>query len=82
MVMTATTFNTQNLRGQTLLFRCQQGRGIDPSRRELVGERPGNWIKKAPTTTCEHCGIAIKDNPACLREHQQSKRCQRAQMGA
>ena len=50
MVMTATTFNTQNLRGQTLLFRCletgfvttapaltryQQGRGIDPSRREL-----------------------------------------------
>ena len=96
MVMTATTFNTQNLRGQTLLFRCletgfvttapaltryQQGRGIDPSRRELVGERPGNWIKKAPTMTCEHCGIAIKGNPAGLREHQQSKRCQRAQKG-
>ena len=54
---TAATYNTQNLRGQTLLFRCletgfvttapaltryQQGRGIDPSRRDLVGDRPAN----------------------------------------
>ena len=53
--MGVTTFNQQNLRGQSLLFRCletgfvttapaltryQQGRGIDPNRRELVGERP------------------------------------------
>ena len=75
---TATTFNTQNLRGQTLLFRCletgfvttapaltryQQGRGIDPSRRELIGNRPANWIREAPTTVCEHCGMAIKGIP-------------------
>jgi hypothetical protein len=51
----AETSNTKNLRGQSLLFRCletgfvttapaltryHQGRGIEPSRRELVGERP------------------------------------------
>jgi hypothetical protein len=24
---------------------CQLGRGVDPSRRELVGERPSRWIK-------------------------------------
>jgi hypothetical protein len=96
-LVTATTFNTQNLRGQTLLFRCletgfvttapaltryQQGRGINPERRELVGERPVNWIRQAPSTTCEHCGMAIKGNPAGLRQHQQSKRCQRAQTAA
>jgi hypothetical protein len=49
--MAVTSFNMHNLRGQFLLFRCldtgfvttapaltryQQGRGIDPSRRELV----------------------------------------------
>lgn len=47
-------FNTKNLRGQNLLLRCletgfvttapaliryQKARGIEPSRRELVGER-------------------------------------------
>jgi hypothetical protein len=67
--------NLQNLRGQTLLFRCletgfvttapaltrfQQGRGIDPSRRELVGERPAGWSKKVPSTTCEYCGVVVK----------------------
>ena len=46
--------NAENLRGQTLLFRCletgfvptapalgraQRGRGMDPSRRELAGQR-------------------------------------------
>jgi hypothetical protein len=97
MVMTATTFNTQNLRGQTLLFRClatgfvttapaltryQQGRGIDPSRRELVGERPGNWIRQAPTTVCEHCGMVVRGNQWAFRAHQQTKRCQRAQKEA
>ena len=56
-LMAATTFNVQNLRGQSLLFRCletgfittapaltryQQSRGIDPARRELVGERPAH----------------------------------------
>ena len=58
-----TTLNTQNLRGQSMLFRClakgfvatapalilcEQGRGIEPSRRELVGERPENWICQVP----------------------------------
>ena len=72
-----TTLNTQNLCGQSLLFRClvtgfvttapaltryQQGRGIDPSRRELVGERPANWIRESPTTVCEHCGMAVRGN--------------------
>jgi hypothetical protein len=62
-LMTATTFNLHNLRGQSLLFRCletgfvttapaltryQQGRGIDPSRRELVGERPEQWCRTRP----------------------------------
>ena len=94
---TAATFNTQNLRGQTLLFRCletgfvttapaltryQQGRGIDPSQRELVGERPADWIKGVPTTICEHCGMEIKGNQWVFRQHQQSKRCQRAQKAA
>lgn len=70
-VPSATTFNLQNLRGQALLFRCletgfvttapaltryQQERGIDPSRRELLGQRPTSWTREAPTTVCEHCG--------------------------
>lgn len=69
--MAATAFNLQNLRGQSLLFRCletgfvttapaltryQQGRGIDPSRRELVGVRPEQWCRSRPVTICEHCG--------------------------
>ena len=90
--MTATTFNVQNLRGQALLFRCletgfvttapaltryQQGRGIDTSRRELVGERPAQWCSTRPVTICEHCGLAIKGNQWTVRQHQQSKRCTR-----
>ena len=89
-----TTYNTQNLRGQTLLFRCletgfvttapaltryQQGRGINPSRRELVGERPANWIRQVPSTVCDRCGLAVKGNQWAFRQHQQSKRCQKAQ---
>jgi hypothetical protein len=92
-----TTLNTQNLRGQSLLFRClatgfettapaltryQQGRGIDPTQRELVGERPANWIREAPTTVCEHCGMAVRGNQWAFRQHQQSKRCQKAQKAA
>lgn len=92
-LMTATTFNVQNLRGQSLLFRCletgfvttapaltryQQGRGIDPSRRELVGERPEQWCRSRPVTICEHCGVAIKGNQWTVRQHQQSKRCTKA----
>jgi hypothetical protein len=91
--MAATTFNIQNLRGQTLLFRCletgfittapaltryQQGRSIDTSRRELVCERPAQWCKSRPLTTCEHCGITIKGNQWTVRHHQQSQRCRRA----
>jgi len=91
---TVTTFNKQNLRGQTLLFRCletgfvttapalgryQRGRGIDPSRRELVGERPADWIKGVPTTTCDHCGMVVKGNQWAFRQHLQSKRCQKSQ---
>ena len=90
-------FNTQNLRGQSLLFRCvvtgfvttapaltryQQGRGIDPTQRELVGERPSNWSSEAPTTVCEHCGMLVKGNQWAFRQHQQSKRCQKAQKAA
>ncbi len=75
--MTATPTNLQNLRGQTLLYRCletgfvttapaltryQQGRDIDPARRELVGERPANWVRAVSTSTCEHCGAVIKGN--------------------
>lgn len=84
----------KNLRGQHLLLRCletgfvttapaltryQQGRGINPMRRELVGERPANWIPQAPSTTCEHCGVVVRGNQWAFRQHQQSKRCQRAQ---
>jgi hypothetical protein len=74
--------NHQNLRGQNLLFRCletgfvttasalgryQRGRGIDPSRRELVGERTANWVKEVPTRTCEHCGMVVKGNQWAFR---------------
>jgi hypothetical protein len=90
-------FNLQNLRGQTLLFRCletgfvttapaltryQKARCIDPARRELVGERPANWIKEVPLTTCEHCGMEDKGNQWAFRQHQQSKRCLKAQQAA
>jgi len=93
----AANFKTQNLRGQSLLFRCletgfvttapaltryQQGRVIDPSRRKQVGERPANWVREDPTTTCEHCGAVIRGNQWTLRQHQQSKRCQKAQKAA
>ena len=93
-VTSAPTFNTQNLRGQTLLFRWletgfvttapalgryQRGRGIDPSYRELVGERPANWVKEMPTTVCGHCGMILKGNQWAFRQHQQTKRCQKAQ---
>ena len=91
---TTPTFNTQNLRGQALLCRCletgyvtnppaltryQQGRGIDPSRRELVGERPPNWIREAPTTVREHCRMVGKGNQWTFRQHQRPKRCQKPQ---
>ena len=97
LTTTRTTFNTHNLRGQSLLFRCletgfvttapaltryQQGRGIDPSRRELVGQHPSNWIRKAPFTTCEHCGMEVKGNQWAFRQHQQSKRCLKVQQAA
>jgi hypothetical protein len=93
----AETFNLQNLRGQTLLFRCletgfvttapaltrsQKARDIDPERRELVGERPANWVKEVPSTTCEHCGMDVKGNQWAFRQHQQSKRCLKAQQAA
>ena len=92
--VTTRVLNLQNLRGQTLLFRCletgfvttapaltryQQGRGIDPSQRELVGERPSNWVKEVPSTTCEHCGMEVKGNQWAFRQHKQSKRCLKAQ---
>jgi hypothetical protein len=95
--LTTPSPNHQNLRGQTLLFRCletgfvttapalcryQSGRGIDPSRRELVGERPATWIKEVPTTTCEHCGMVVKGNQWAFRQHQQTKRCQKAEQQA
>jgi hypothetical protein len=91
--MTANPTKLQNLRGQILLFRCletgfvttapalrryQSGRGIDPSRRELVGERPAKWVKEVPTTVCEYCGMVVKGNQWAFRQHQQTKRCQRA----
>jgi hypothetical protein len=95
--MPAATFNTQNLRGQSLLFKCletgfvttapaltryQQGRGIDTSRRELVGERPQKWSGEYPVTICEHCGMTVKGNQWAFRQHQQTRRCQKAQRAA
>ena len=97
VLATTPTFNTQNLRGQSLLFRCletgfvttapaltryQQGRGIDPKRRELVGERPQRWSRTRPVTICEHCGMVVKGNQWAFRQHQQTKRCQTAQKTA
>ncbi len=95
--MPRSTRSTQNLRGQTVLFRCletgfvttapaliryQKARDIDPARRELVGERPANWVKGVPSTTCEHCGLEVKGNQWAFRQHQQSKRCLRARQAA
>ena len=91
--MTVNPSKIQNLRGQNLLFRCletgfvttapalaryQRVRGIEPTRRELVGERPANWVKEVPTSTCEHCGMVVKGNQWAFRQQQQTKRCQRA----
>jgi hypothetical protein len=95
--VTARVLNLQNLRGQTLLFRCletgfvttapaltryQKARGIDPARRELMGERPANWIKEVPSTTCEHCGMEVKGTQWAFTQHQQTKRCLKAQQAA
>ena len=97
VLATTPTFNTKNLRGQSLLFRCletgfvttapaltryQQGRGIDPKRRQLVGERPQRWSRTRPVTICEHCGMVVKGNQWAFRQHQQTKRCQTAQKTA
>jgi hypothetical protein len=77
-------FNSQYLRGQSLLFRClvtgfvttgpaltryQQGRGIDPTQRKLAGERPSSWSSEAPTTDCEHCGMVAKVNQQPFKAH-------------
>ncbi|MEA5416256.1 hypothetical protein [Synechococcus sp. BA-132 BA5] len=95
--VTTETFNLQNLRVQNHLFCClepgfvttahaltryQKARGVDPERRQLVGESPADWIKEAPTTTCEHSGMEVKGNQWVFRQHQQTKRCQRAQEAA
>ena len=95
--MTVNPTKLKNLRGQNLLFRCletgfvttapalgryQRGRDIDPSRRELVGERPANWVKAVPIRTCEHCGMVVKGNQWTFRQHQQTKRCRKAQQQA
>jgi len=89
--------NLKNLKGQTLLFRCletgfvttapaltryQKARGIDPARRELLGERPGNWVKEVPSTTCEHYGMEVKGTQWAFAQHQQSKRRLKAQGSA
>ena len=83
----------QNLRVQTLPVRCletgfittapaltryEQGRDIDPTQRKLVGKRPTNWVREIPTSPCEHCGAFIEGNRWTLRQHQQSKRCQKS----
>ena len=59
---------------QAALSRYQQGRGIDPTHRELVGERPANWVREVPTSTCEHCGAVIRGNKWTLKQHQIKKR--------
>ena len=61
------------------LTRYQQARGIPASKRELVGERPSNWTREAPTTVCEHCGMVVRGNQWAFRQDQRSKRCQTAQ---
>jgi NMD protein affecting ribosome stability and mRNA decay len=40
----------------------------------MVGERPSNWVKEVPTSTCEHCGMVVKGNQWTFRQHQQTKR--------
>ena len=57
------------------LTRYQQARNIDPSRREMVGVRPADWIKAIPVTICECCGMEVKGNQWAFRQHQQTKRC-------
>jgi hypothetical protein len=96
LLLTATTatFNKQNLRGQTLLFRCQetgfittasaltryqQGRGIDLSLRVLFGNRPADWIKAVPTTICNYCGMEVRGNQLAFRQQQHTMRYVRAQ---
>jgi len=89
--------NLQNLRGQTVLFRClgtgfattapaltryQKARGVDSARRERVGERPANWVKEMPSTTCEHCGMEVKGTQWAFAQQQQSKRCLKSQQAA
>jgi hypothetical protein len=95
--MTANPTKLKNLRGQNLLFRCletgfvttapaltryQKARGIEPTRRELVGERPSNWIKAVPTTICANCGMQVNGNEWAFRQHQQTKKCLYAKQAA
>jgi hypothetical protein len=82
-----TTFNTQNLRGQTLLCRCletwflttapalgryQRGRGIDPSRRELVGDHPAGARVPGIYTYWRDAG-PWRDTAALQALHHQSR---------
>ena len=84
--------NQQNLRGQNLLFKCmetgfvttapalaryQTGRGIDPSRRVLVGPKPADWTKTRPYLVCDRCGAKIHGGPWDMAQHKKSKRCLR-----
>ena len=64
------------------LTHFQQRRGIDPARRELIGERPANWVRAAPTTLCEYCGMRIKGKTWAVKQHQQTKRCQASKQEA
>jgi len=88
--VTTKVLNLQNLRGQTRLFcfletgfvttapaltRYQKARGIDPERRELVGERPAGWSKEVPSTTCEHCGMEIRGTQWAFRQHIKNRNC-------
>ncbi len=90
-------FKTHNLRGHSLPFRClvtgfvttaptlnryQQGRDIDSTQRELVGERPENWIRQAPSTTCEHCRLVVRSYQWAFRQHEKSKRRQKTRRTA
>jgi len=51
----------------------QKARGVDPERRELVGERPAR-ARENTSSTCEHKAMEVKGNQWTFKQQHQSKR--------
>jgi hypothetical protein len=64
------------------LTRYPQGRGIDPSRRELMGEQPAHSTPEVATAVCDRYGMNVSGTGWAFGQHQQTKGCQKALQAA